>query len=138
MAIIPDRIDDLYELSGSIRSSKGIEVHGTVRFLVGDHPAQQFERGMQIGGVYKCGGCGCPDARMGDFAYACRCRWRSLADLQALVLAGKHGNQVGVLKPFASLSITEELHARGFWDTPTIYLSLIVGTQLPYGLPVVG
>lgn len=44
LAIIPDRIDDLYDLSGSIRSSKGIEVNDTVRFFVGDQPAQQFER----------------------------------------------------------------------------------------------
>lgn len=120
LAIIPDRIDDLYDLSGSIRSSKGVEVHDTVRFFIGDHPAQQFERGTQLGRVYKCGSCECPDVHMGDFAYACRCRWRSLADLQALVLAGKHGNKVGVLKPFARLSIAElreELHARGFWET---------------------
>ncbi len=73
-----------------------------------------------MGRTYKCGSCGCPDARMDDFAYACQCKWRSLADLQALVLAGKYGARVGTLKAFAGLKVAElreELHARGIWDT---------------------
>ncbi len=110
LAIIPDRLDDLYELSRSTRSSRGIEVHDTARFFIGDHPAQQFESGS----------CGCPDVHMGDFACACQCEWCSLAELQALVLAGKYGSRVGTLKAFAGLKVgelREELHARGIWDT---------------------
>lgn len=60
---------------------------------------------------------------MGDFAFACMCEWRSLADPQALVLAGKYGNRVGVLKRLAHLTVRElreELHARGFWDTDKV------------------
>ncbi len=73
-----------------------------------------------MGGIYKCGSCGCSDVHMDDFAYACQCEWRSLADLQALVLAGKHGNKVGILKPLSDLKVgelREELQARGIWDT---------------------
>lgn len=119
LAIIPDRLDDLKELSQDVSTSSGIEVHDTVRYFIGDHPAQQFERGMKQGGTYKCGGCGCPDVRMDDFAHASQCEWCSLAKLQALVLAGKHGNKAGVLKAFEGLRVSEireELMARGNWE----------------------
>ncbi len=45
---------------------------------------------------------------------------RYTADLQALVVAGKHGNKVGTLKAFSGLRVAEvreELHTRGIWDT---------------------
>jgi len=120
LAIIPDRVDDLLELSDSIGTSHGIEITDTLRFFIGDHPAQQFERSTQVGGTYKCGSCGCPDSSMDDFARAGQCKWRSLADLQSLVLAGKHGSKVGTLKAFSGLKVAElreELHSRGVWDT---------------------
>ena len=88
-------------------------------FFIGDHPAQQFERGTQLGGTYKCGSCGCLDTRMNDFAFACRCDWWSLANLQALLLAGKHGKKPVVLNAFHDLKaaeLREELRARGIWD----------------------
>jgi len=110
LAIIPDRVDDLLELSDSIHNSHGIEITDTLRFFIGDHPAQQFERGTQVGGTYKCGSCGCPDSSMDDFARAGQCKWRSLADLQSLVLAGKHGSKVGTLKAFSGLKVAELPH----------------------------
>ncbi len=117
LAIIPDRLDDLYELSDGVSTSGGIEVDDTLRFFIGDHPAQQFERGTQIGGTCKCGSCGCEDVRMDDLAYACRCEWRSLADLQALMVAGKHGNKVKAFSGLRVAEVCEELHAREIWDT---------------------
>ncbi len=44
LATIPDRVDDLCELSEGVSTSSDIEVFDTLRFFVGDHPAQQFER----------------------------------------------------------------------------------------------
>ena len=117
--IIPARLDDLPELAEGLCTSLGIEVYGTLRFFIGDHPVQQFERGIQLGSTYKCGSCGCPDVRMDDFAFSCCCEWQSLANLQAVVLAGKHGKNAGVLNAFHNLKVAElqeELHARVIWD----------------------
>lgn len=53
---------------------------------------------------------------MSDLAHALQNKWRSLADLQSLILAGKHGNAPGRLKPEDSLKAQElcnELTARG-------------------------
>ena len=51
LATIPDRIDCFLDLQEPIISEKGIYVHDTMRMFVGDHPAQSFERGCQIGGM---------------------------------------------------------------------------------------
>ena len=67
-------------------ASNGVPVHDVVRFFVGDHPAQQFEGGTQVGGTYKCGACGCKDKLMDDQAHALHCKTRSLTDLQALAI----------------------------------------------------
>ena len=59
---------------------------------------------------------------MEDLAHALECKWRSLADLQALVLAGQHGNQPGSLKPFEALNVQqlqEELRARNVYHLVT-------------------
>lgn len=31
----------------------GIQIHYHLKLFTGDHPASQFERGTQMGGVYK-------------------------------------------------------------------------------------
>ena len=54
-AIIQDRVECLHCLSEPILSREGIPVNDILRFFTGDHPAKQFERGTQVGGVYKCG-----------------------------------------------------------------------------------
>ena len=88
----------------------------TFGVFCGDKPAQQFERGTQIRGTYKCGGCGCKDTLMMDLAHTLHCSWRSLSHLQALILAGELGNKPGCLKPLDNLKVTDlrlELQARG-------------------------
>lgn len=73
---------------------------------------QQFEHGTQVGGPYKCGGCGCKDNAMEDLSYALQCPPRSLKGLQSLILAGKYGNQPSQLKPLDQLlvaNLREEL-----------------------------
>ena len=115
-----DRIKCLRELSEIIKSTNGIPILDKMRFFCGDKPAQQFERGTQIGGIYKCGSCGCADSMMQDLAYSFQCKPRSLEDLQSLVLAGKFGNQPGQLKPLDNLlveQLQEELTTRGFDTT---------------------
>lgn len=57
---------------------------------------------------------------MQDLAHSLQCKWRSLTELQSLVLAGKYGNSPGRLKPFDSLKVDElrqELEARGYNTT---------------------
>ena len=52
---------------------------------------------------------------MADLAHALQNKWRSLTDLQNLILAGKYGNAPGKLKPLDNLLVSklrEELEAR--------------------------
>ena len=116
LALVGDRIECLQELSQPVKASNGVEISDCLRFFCGDKPAQQFERGTQIGGIYKCGGCGCKDCMMMDLAHAFHHSWRSLNDIQSIVLAGRLGNKPGCLKPFDNLKVRElknELQARG-------------------------
>ena len=116
LALVGDRIECLQELSRSITTSNGTEVKDCLRFFCGDKPAQQFERGTQIGGKYKCGGCGCKDEMMMDLAHVLHHTWRSLSDIQKIILNGKFENRAGLLKPLDNLKISElrvELQARG-------------------------
>lgn len=116
LALIGDRLECLSELSQTIASSNGIEIRDELWFFSGDNPAQEFERGTQIGGIFKCGGCGCRDTMMGDLVHALQCKWRSLADIQELVLAGTYGSMSGQLKPLEGLNVKQlrkELESRG-------------------------
>ena len=99
VAFIPDRYECLEELSEILYSSRGVPVKDVCRFFLGDHPAQNFERGTQNGGHYKCGGCGIRSSMIGDFAHAARLSWRSLGDIQALAVGGSFGRQAKKLKP---------------------------------------
>ena len=116
LALVGDRLECLEELSKPTVASNGVEIHDQLRSFCGDKPAQQFERGMQLGGTYKCGGCGVKDVMMQDLAHTLQHKWKSLADLQTLILAGKHGSVPGCLKPLEGLKVQElreELEARG-------------------------
>lgn len=108
-SVLPDRVECLNDLHKVLTTSIGIPIIDELHFFKGDTPAQQFERGTQQGGHYKCGGCGCHAHMMEDIAHAFECKWHSLTDLQELVLAGKHGNQPGALKLFEALNV-QELH----------------------------
>ena len=94
-------------------------IHDKLQFFVGDHPAQSFERGSQIGGNYRCGSCGYKSNRGEDLGHVFSLQWRSLVDLQKLVILGKFGNSPGVLKPFVNLSkeqLVQELRIRNVFD----------------------
>ena len=83
------------------------------------HPAQQYERGTQHGGTYKCA-CACKQSMFEDFAHTVHCEWRSLNEIQKIATSGKYGKQAGQLKPLDSLLVAqlrEELHARSVYDT---------------------
>ena len=90
-ALLYDRVDCLHNLSEPVATSTGIEIEDKLRFFVGDHPARQFERGTQLGGKYKCGGCGTKDIMMDDLAHTLQQPRRSLYDLQQLAIGGKFG-----------------------------------------------
>ena len=119
LGTIADRLDCVTDLEQPILTKNGINLFDSLLFFTGDHLAQSFQRGTQVGGIYKCGSCGCRSTKMDDLAHAFSLSWRSLADLQKLVLGGKFGNQPGVLKPFANLNaaqLKEELKKRGVFD----------------------
>ena len=63
--------------------------------------------GTQQGGNYKCGACGIHTSMIDDIAHALECKWRSVADLQALVLKGDFGKEAVVIKPFENLSFIQ-------------------------------
>ena len=107
IALLQDRLHCLLELSEEITSSNGISICDKLHFFVGDHPAQQFERGTQQGGTYRCGGCDVKDALMGDLAHALQRPWRSLQELQNIAINGKVGKQPSNPKPFSNLRISE-------------------------------
>ena len=71
-SIIPDRVDCLHDMAKPSTTSSGVVIHDELRFLKGDTPAQQFERGTQLGGHYKCGGSGCKSSMMEDFSTCTR------------------------------------------------------------------
>ena len=119
LAIIGDRTDCLHEMQTKVILSEGIELTDIVRFFVGNKPAQNFERGTQNGGNYKCGTCGIISSLIEVQGHALRCAYRSLDDLQKLVIAGTYGKQPRVCKPFDKLKMKElqqELRARFITD----------------------
>ena len=118
-ALIQDRLDCLPDLSLPTNATNGVPVEDKLVFFIGDHPAQQYERGTQHGGTYKCA-CACKQSMFEDFAHTVHCEWRSLPEIQKIATAGKYGKQPGKLKPLENLLIAqlrEELHARGIHDT---------------------
>lgn len=82
-----------------------VAIQDKLKIFISDKQAAQYERGTQIGGHYKYGGCGCKDSLMDDQAHALRCEWRSLEDLQAAEVAGKFGRQPLVLKTTQYLTV---------------------------------
>ena len=91
VSLISDRVECLLELKTPVSTSGGISIYDHLKLFTGDHPAAQFERGTQMGGVYKCGSCGCKDILMDDQAHALQCPWRSLAEIQSIATAGVFG-----------------------------------------------
>ena len=115
LGTIGDRLDCLPCLNEPVYSSNNIPIHDTMLFYTGDHPASSFERGCQLGGNYKCGSCGVRSTRIDDLAHVFSLPYRSLADIQKLVLKGKYGKQPSILKPFANLKkqeLVDELSIR--------------------------
>ena len=99
LATIANLLDCLPDLEQPIMTTSNIPIHDCLQFFSGDHPAQSFERGTQVGCNYKCGSCGCKSDRIDDLAHAFSLPWRSLADLQKLALEGKFEKQPGVPPP---------------------------------------
>ena len=69
LALVADRLECLQELAEAVVAPNGVPITDKMRFFCGDKPAQQFERGTQVGGSYKCGSCGCKDSVMQDLMH---------------------------------------------------------------------
>ena len=76
------------QFSEEIEASNEIKIRDRLMFFSADKPAAQFERGTQRGGNYPCGSCGVHVDSMDDFAYCSNLTWRSLQELQAIVVKG--------------------------------------------------
>ena len=74
-----------------VRVHVGIQVHDTLKYFTGDHPAADFERGTQQGGLYPCGGCGIHADMIDDQCHALRLPTRQLSELQSIATAGHFG-----------------------------------------------
>lgn len=115
--------DVMYSLKLSSRKYtclyNGVPIVDRLQFFTGDKPAAQFKQGTQIGGTYKCGGCGCKDILMDDEAHVLRCPLRNLEELQQIAIAGTFGKQPLKLKPFDHLRVADlkkELLAHSFYE----------------------
>ena len=122
-ALILDRLDCLQRLSEPVITSSGIEVNNMLRFFIGDHPAQQFERGAQIGGTYKCAGCGTKDVMMDDLAHTLHQPLRSFNLQQVGVFWKESGTTKAIRQPFSRTGAkrgkkgTEEMKKPQLMDT---------------------
>ncbi len=119
VSFVPDRYECLKELDEVLYTSNSIPIVDVARFFTGDHPAQSFERGTQLGGNYKCDGCGVQSHMMGDFVHVAHLPLRSLEIIKKIATNGIFGKQQGKLKPLSNLSVSllkQELSARGQFD----------------------
>ena len=80
-ALIGDRAECIQELSVPLKTDNNIPITDKQKFVYGDKPAAQFERGTQIGGHNPCGACGAHITCFDDFAHCVQCKWRSLEEL---------------------------------------------------------
>ena len=88
-ALIGDRAECIQELSAPLKTDNNIPIMDKLKLFYGDKPAAQFERGTQICGHYPCEACGAHITRFNDFAHCVQCKWRSLEELQQLVIQGR-------------------------------------------------
>ena len=82
------RIECISRLSSPLQLNSGIKVYDILRFFHGDGPAQQFESGNSVGGIYCCVGCGVHWDRIDDIAYAYRCQQLNLKQRREFLLEG--------------------------------------------------
>lgn len=100
------RNECIKELDKPLELTDGLKVFDVLRFFHGDGPAQQFESGNSVGGVYCCVGCGVKWDRIDDIAYAYRCQQLSLADRQLFLLQGVAWKNISV-RPLDRLHLAD-------------------------------
>lgn len=94
LALVGDRVECLQEMSSNIVASNGVVVHDKMRFFCGDKPARQFNVKNRLLEPTSVVGVAVEIViMMQDIAHALHCKWRSLKDLQTLVLGGTDGKQ---------------------------------------------
>ena len=113
-AFLQDRINCLNSLSDSTPACNEVLIVNKLCFFVSDHPAKQFERGTQLGGKYKCGGCSMHESMM-DLAHTLQLPRRNLQEIQQITTQGNWGKRPGELKPFDQLQVLMHVKA---WARP--------------------
>ena len=76
------RRECLLDLSQSLTTEAGIEIHDVMRFFHGDGPAMQFEAGNKIGGYYCCVGCEAHSSCFSDLTCCFHARHLTLLERQ--------------------------------------------------------
>ena len=93
---VKTRRECLEQITKTLKTSTGVEIHDVVRFFYGDGPATQFEAGQKQGGTYCCVGCGADSSRFADIAYSCRAPKHTLQERQQFVLEGNAWKKGGL------------------------------------------
>ena len=85
-SLIPARVECLSDLTQTTTATNGAPIKDILRFFKGDSPAQEFERGYQQGGYYKCGACLIHSPRIEDIAHAYAQKWCTVSDIQQIAI----------------------------------------------------
>ena len=80
------RLDCLKELAAPIFMSTGVAVKDILRFFHVDGPAQQYEAGNSVGGVYPCVSCGIESKSMQNLEHSFKCPTHTLNDRRDFLL----------------------------------------------------
>ena len=90
------RLDCIKELAEPIYTSNGVAVKDILRFFHGDGPAQQYEAGNSVGGVYPCVGCGIQSTCIQNLEHAFKCPTRTLKERRDFIVKGNVWREGGI------------------------------------------
>ena len=108
------RLDCIKELSIPILTSTGNPITDILRFFYGDGPAQQYEAGNSIGGIYPCVRCAVDTDTIVNLECAFKCQTMTLQERQHFVLEGTAWKKGGmnIYDKLKKAELTEELQVR--------------------------
>ena len=108
------RLDCIKELSIPILTSTGNPITDILRFFYGDGPAQQYEAGNSIGGIYPCVRCAVDTDTIVNLECAFKCQTMTLQERQRFVLEGTAWKKGGmnIYDKLKKAELTEELQVR--------------------------
>ena len=109
------RLDCVKELAAPIFTSTGVAVRDILRFFHGDGPAQQYEAGNSVGGVYPCVSCGIESKSIQNLEHSFKCPTRTLKERRDFIIKGDIWRKGGTnfFEKMKVGDIRKELNRRG-------------------------